>query len=89
MPAQYPEFWGRDESRLWSKISGDHHDDYGRMRNDQEAVNLFSAGWLERGYTRHDREAIRDRFFDYLIEEGYDFDRDDFDWEAWRHAMGY
>jgi len=59
------------------------------MRDDQQAVDLFSAGWLESDFSREDRLAVRDAFFDYLIEEGYDFDREDFDWAAWRDFMGY
>lgn len=89
MPANYPEFWGGDESRLWSEISGEHRDDFGNMRDDPEAIARFSAGWLEDGYSTAERNAIRDSFFDYLVEQGYDFDREDFDWAAWREYMGY
>lgn len=89
MPANYPESWGGEESQLWEEISRDHRDDFGRMADDEQAMALFSGGWLDDGLSREDRTAIRDAFFDYLIEEGYDFDRDDFDWVAWREYMGY
>lgn len=44
-----------------------------------DAIELESLG-----YTEDDVQAIRDEFFDYL-----GIDRDDFDWEGWREAMGY
>lgn len=88
MSADYPESWGEDESQLWEHIAGDFSDNYGRMAEDQHAVDLFNAGWLESGYSKEDREAIRNDFFDYAAED-YDFDADDFDWMAWREAMGY
>lgn len=89
MPNEYPEFWGGDESHLWQNISEGHTSDYGEMANDQHAIELFSAGWLEDTNSSADTQALRDAFFDYAIEEGYFFDREDFDWDDWREYMGY
>lgn len=86
---QIPGFWDEDESQLWQSISEDREDDrYHPMAQDQYALDLFSAGWLE-DRSQEDREAIRDRFFDYAIEEGYFYDETDFDWAAWREYMDY
>jgi len=87
---QIPGFWDEDESQLWQSISEGREDDrYHPMQQDQHALDLFSAGWLEDGYSSADREAIRDQFFDYAIEEGYFYDESDFDWDEWREYMGY
>ena len=87
---QVPGFWDEDESQLWQEISAGREDDrYHPMAQDQYAIDLFSAGWLEDGYSKDDRDAIRDRFFDYAIEEGYFYDEADFDWAAWREYMDY
>jgi hypothetical protein len=90
MPYDYPEDWERDETNLWAQISGGHQDDDGNwMRGDDTAIALFDAGWLQEGYSREEREAIRDAFFDYAIEEGFFDDREEFDWQAWREYMDY
>lgn len=89
MVANYPEFWGAAELELWDSYSGGHESDFREMSEDPQALALFSAGWLEDGYTNEERNAIRDEFFDYAIEEGYFYDRDDFDWQEWRDYMGY
>jgi hypothetical protein len=86
--ASYPEAWGSDESELWETIAGERSGDDGDLfADDPMAMALFDAGWLDA--TTDDKEAIRDAFFDYCIEQGYLEDRDDFDWDAWREAMGY
>jgi hypothetical protein len=88
MSEYYPERWGADESQLWGDIAGTRTDDYGDLlAGDRQAQSLFSAGWIDD--TGFDRSAIRDAFFDYMIEQGYFDDRYDFDWEAWREYMGY
>jgi hypothetical protein len=89
MPPRYPEFWESDETRLWSNVSHGHTSDYESMKADSQAIELFSAGWIEDGFSPEQRQAIRDEFFDYAIEQGYFYDREDFDWEAWREYMGY
>lgn len=89
MATYYPEFWESDETRLWNQVGAGHENDYGSLSEDQHAIALFSAGWLEDGYTPEQRNAIRDDFLDYAIEQGYFDDRDDFDWEAWKQYMGY
>lgn len=89
MASNYPEFWGAAELELWDGISEGHRSDYGALEQDPSAMAYFSAGWTEEGYTPEERQAIRDAFFDYVIEEGYFDDRDDFDWESWKEYMGY
>lgn len=87
-PSIYPESWGSDESELWEDIAGNKQGDYDAfLSEDRTAMALFSAGWLEDG--TENRMLIRDAFFDYAIEEGYLYDRDEFDWEVWREYMGY
>lgn len=87
----YPESWEADEARLWEDIAQGRESDYGDMRIDEHAQVLFEAGWLEESHalSPDQRNAIRDEFFDYCIDEGFFYDRDDFDWEAWREYMGY
>jgi hypothetical protein len=87
MSEYYPESWDTDESQLWNDVSANHEGDFGFLANDREAIALFDAGWIED--TDFDRQAIRDAFFDYVIESGYFDDRSDFDWDAWREYMGY
>lgn len=90
MPYEYPEEWERDETNLWGAIAGGHQNEDGNwLRGDDYAIQLFDAGWLQDGYSREDREAIRDAFFDYAIEEGFYDDRGEFDWQAWREYMDY
>lgn len=87
MSEYYPESWEADESLLWGDVSGNREGDFGFLADDRTAIQLFSAGWVEE--TDYDRTAIRDAFFDYVIEMGYFDDRQDFDWDAWREYMGY
>lgn len=91
MPQRFePEDWGRDESHLWDEISSDFRDDFGdTLENDRRAMALFDAGWIDDSLSRDARTAARDEFFDYVIEEGYFDDVDDFDWAAWREYMDY
>lgn len=90
MARTQPEFWEQDETELWAEISQGHRGDYNEwMAGDETAMRLFSAGWIEPDHTPDERRAIRDAFMDYAIETGYFYDRDEFDWEAWREYMGY
>lgn len=88
----YPDSWEADEARLWEDIAGSREGDYGEtLRADEHAQVLFEAGWFDdiQSMTIDQRNAVRDEFFDYCIEQGYFYDREDFDWEAWREYMGY
>lgn len=85
-----PEVWDRDETELWAEISVGRRGDYGEyMAGDDTAQRLFAAGWLESDHTPDERQFLRDSFMDYAIENGWFYDRDEFDWEAWREYMGY
>lgn len=87
-----PEDWGTDESNLWREIAADREgDNDARFAADDMAQALFHAGWIEptESFSPEQRNAIRDEFFDYAIEQGYFYDREDFDWGEWAHYMGY
>lgn len=90
MASGQPEDWDRDESNLWGAIAGEREDDFHNdLADDRRAMALFDAGWIDQELSREDRSAARDAFMDYMIEEGYFDNVDDFDWEAWREYMGY
>jgi hypothetical protein len=88
MATNYPRFWDRDETELWSTISVGHLGDYGPLHSDQYAQNLFSVGWVE-DVSDSMRKVARNNFMDYAIENGYFSEVEDFDWMAWREYMGY
>ena len=88
MATNYPRFWDRDETELWSNISVGHRGDYGSLHADQYAQNLFSVGWIE-DISYDMRKVARNNFMDYAIENGYFDEVEDFDWMAWREYMGY
>jgi len=85
---EYPDDWSERESELWEEITGELEDRYGEYAtDDSEAQRLFHNAFFSE-YFPGDTESARDAFFDYM-EDVYDYDYDDFDWGAWREAMGY
>lgn len=65
--------------------------DYLSSEEANYAEALFEAGFTHTGeeyesmgMSEDDVQAIRDTFFDFMGIEASDFD-----WEAWREAMGY
>jgi len=80
-----PEFWDNDDLELWDNMARG----FSGMKDDEMAARLFSAAWIDQGYTSDERNRNRQAFRDYGIENGFFYDDSALDWDEWRAYMGY
>lgn len=80
--------WDDQFREMFNDIPGA---DYLSSEESNYAEALFDAGFTHTsdelealGLSMDDVQAIRDEFFEFM-----GIDAADFDWEAWREAMGY
>lgn len=87
--------WSDDVEHIYESVSrGELEPDERRLLEDADFSEgqlreLFTEGFLTReGETSSDeRFDAREAFFEWMEYLGYD--RDEFDWHAWREHMGY
>lgn len=87
--------WGDDVERIYESVShGELEPDEERTLHDadfseEQLRELFDEGFLthEGDASAQERFDAREAFFEWMEYLGYD--RDDFNWQAWREHMGY
>lgn len=80
-------------TQLDDEVVHNMHDEHHRRFVESEFHDWFSEAFMvhkddpNNDVEPHDRYELREAWFAYMIDMGYD--RDDFDWQEWREWMGY